>query len=89
MYRYEWFNFFRNKRKWICTNDDPNWLKQYEGYFTYMKTYDLDYADYENEDVYLILDNGRDDCPIYFNELINNFETLEDFRDIKLKSIGI
>jgi hypothetical protein len=89
MYSDEWFYFFRNKRKWVCINDDPDWLKKHDGYFTYGKIYDLDYLDYENEDVYLILDNGRDDSPIDFNDLINNFETLEDFRDIKLKLIGI
>lgn len=85
----EWFLFFRNKQKWVCVNDDPEWLERYKGYFTYKKTYDLDYTDYENEDAYLILDNGRDDCPIDFNELINNFETLEDLRDQKLRSIGL
>ena len=74
---------------WICINDNPVWYKKYDGYFTYMKTYNLDYADYENEDVYLILDNGRDDYWIDFNELINNFETLEDCRNKKLNQLGI
>lgn len=85
----EWFIFFRNKQKWVCVNDDPEWLEGYTGYFTYNKTYDLDYVDYVNNDVYLILDNGRDDWPITFNDLINNFETLEDFREQKLRSIGL
>lgn len=79
-----WFLFFRNKSKWVCVNDD-----EWKEYFTYGKTYNLDYVDYENNDVYLILDNGRDYTPISFNELINNFETLEDFRDQKLRIIGL
>lgn len=84
-----WFRFFRNKQKWVCVNDDPEWLERYKGYFSYNKTYNLDYVDYENNDVYLILDNGRDDWSITFNDLINNFETLEDLRDQKLRSIGL
>jgi len=84
-----WFLFFRNKSKWVCVNDDTNWLKINEGYFTYRKHYHLDYVDYENNDVYLILDNGRDDYPISFNELINNFESLEELRDKQLRTIGL
>lgn len=83
----EWFLFFRNKRKWVYVNDSI--VNELSRSFTYNKTYDLDYVDYENNDVYLILDNGRDDWPISFNDLINNFETLEDLRDQKLRSIGL
>lgn len=79
----KWFQFFRNKIKWVCV-DDQKYL-----YFTKGKTYDLDYVDYENNDVYLIMDNGRDDVPISFNTLINNFESLEEWRDQKLRMIGL
>jgi hypothetical protein len=83
-----WFQFFRNKSKWICV-DDKNWNDRKSKYFTYGKKYDLDYIDYENNDVYIILDNGRDDIPISFNTLINCFVTIEDFRESRLKEIGI
>lgn len=83
----EWFIFFRGKSSWIYVNESV--VHEFSRYFTYGKAYRLDYADFENKDVYLIDDHDRDWVPISYNELISNFECLEERRDEKLKELGI
>ena len=47
------------------------------------KAYRLAYADFEGKDVCIVDDRGRQ-WPISYNELIGNFECLEDLRDGRL-----
>lgn len=77
----EWLDFFRGRSSWIYANGAE--AHEFHRYFTRGKAYRLAYADFKSKDVWIVDDRGRE-WPISYNELIGNFECLEDMRDGRL-----